>query len=199
MNTSALLVIDAQKIYTTKDSEMYCKDSPGTIKRVNSLIDLYQESRMPIIFIRHIHNNDGSDLGRMFDFSGEAEEDFNFKSGSDEVEYDPGLHRPRQLEEVIKNRYSAFVGTDLENLLRKKKVTTVTICGFMTNFCCDSTARDAHDRDFFVDFISDATGTPGTEHLGEKEIRKIVAELLGTGYARIHTTKKYLSAWKKQG
>jgi ureidoacrylate peracid hydrolase len=199
VDTSALLVIDAQKIYTTKDSELYCKDSLNTIKRINSLIDLYQELRLPIIFIRHIHNNDGSDLGRMFDFSGEAYDDFNFKSGSEEVEYAPDLHRPQRLQEIIKTRYSAFVGTDLENSLKKKKVTTVTICGFMTNFCCDSTARDAHDRDFFVDFIADATGTPGTERLGEQEIRKIVAELLGAGYARIHSTKKYLSVWKRQG
>jgi ureidoacrylate peracid hydrolase len=197
VNNSALLVIDAQKIYTTKNSELYCKDSPRTIERINSLIDLYQKARLPIIFIRHIHNNDGSDLGRMFDFSGESEDDFNFKSGSEEVEYASDLHQPRQLEEVIKNRYSAFIGTDLENLLRNKKVTTVTICGFMTNFCCDSTARDAHDLDFFVDFITDATGTPGTEELDEKEIRKIVAELLGAGYARIHSTKKYRAAWGK--
>ena len=37
----------------------------------------------------------------------------------------------------------------------------------MTNFCCESTARYAHDVDFHVDFISDATGTPGTDNLSE--------------------------------
>jgi acyl-coenzyme A synthetase/AMP-(fatty) acid ligase len=68
----------------------------------------------------------------------------------------------------------------------------------MTNFCCDSTARGAHDRDLFVDFITDETGTPGTEELDEKEIRKIVGELLGAGYARVHTTRKYLAACGKQ-
>jgi len=197
VKNSALLVIDAQQIYTTKGSELYCKDSRRTIERINSLIDLFQRAQLPIIFIRHVHKDDGSDLGRMFDFAGEAD-DFNFKCGSEEVEYASDLHKPRQLKEVVKNRYSAFIGTDLEDLLRNLKVTTVTICGFMTNFCCDSTAREAHDRDFFVDFIVDATGTPGTEELDEKEIRKIMAELLGAGYARIFTTKRYLAAWGKQ-
>jgi len=100
VNTSALLVIDAQKIYTTKDSEMYCKDSTGTIKRVNSLIDLYQESRMPIIFIRHIHNNDGSDLGRMFDFSGEAEGHAGGHVGLDEAGDDVDRRALRSEDEM---------------------------------------------------------------------------------------------------
>ena len=63
----------------------------------------------------------------------------------------------------------------------------------MTNFCCESTARDAHDRDYFVDFIIDATGTPGTDNFNERKIRKIVSELLSSGFARIKTTKEYLN------
>ena len=35
---SALLVIDAQKVYTNKKSELFCKDSTRTIERINSLI-----------------------------------------------------------------------------------------------------------------------------------------------------------------
>ncbi len=35
----ALLVIDPQKIYTDKDSDMFCKDATRTIARINSLIE----------------------------------------------------------------------------------------------------------------------------------------------------------------
>ena len=190
--STALLVIDAQKIYTNPDSEMYCKDSKLTIKKINSLIEGFQLAKKPIIFVRHIHKRDGSDLGRMFDYLGEAEEDFNFKEDTEEVEYDDNLMKPEKSIEIIKNRYSAFVGTDLETLLKRAKVDTVVICGFMTNFCCESTARDAHDRDYFVDFIVDATGTPGTDKMNEKEIRKVVTDLLKAGFARVKTTQRYL-------
>ena len=44
----------------------------------------------------------------------------------------------------------------------------------------------------FVDFVVDATGTPGTENMDEKTVRKIVGELLESGFARVVTTKKYL-------
>jgi nicotinamidase-related amidase len=189
---TALLVVDAQNVYTNRKSEMYCKDSTGTIKRINTLINTFKKKRWPVFLIRHVHRADGSDLGRMFDYTGEPEEDFNFKTGTSDVEYDSRLHRPKGGFEIVKTRYSAFTGTGLDKKLKNAHVNTVVVCGFMTNFCCESTAREAHDLDYFVDFIVDATGTPGTDNLIEKKIRKIVAELLGAGFARISTTKEFL-------
>jgi len=194
---TALLVIDAQNVYTNKESDLFCKDSTRTIERINSLIDAFQQANKPIFLIRHIHKRDGSDLGRMFDFAGEPEEDFNFKEGDEEVEYDPRLAKPRGATEVRKNRYSAFAGTMLENSLREKKIDRVVICGFMTNFCCESTARYAHDVDFHVDFIPDATGTPGTEHYSELELRKTVADSIAAGIGRVLSTKQFLKQWDR--
>ena len=196
MQRPGLLVIDPQKIYTTSDSELYCRDSKATIERINQLIEHFEQQRLPIILVRHIHKVDGSDLGRMFDYLGEPPDEFNFKADSVEIEYDDRLRRPKRAEEIVKNRYSAFAGTSLETILKAKKISTIVICGFMTNFCCESTARDAHDRDLFVDFILDATGTPGTDTIGEKEMRRIVGELLEAGFARVHKAKAFLKSWK---
>src|SRR5947207_4541849 len=121
---TALIIIDAQKIYTDRRSELYSKDANDTIKKINALIGAFQKNRQPIFFIRHIHKLDGSDLGRMFDFTGEAEE-FNFKDGSPEVEYDDKLKRPPAAQEIAKNRYSAFVGTDLDKRLKHAGIDTV--------------------------------------------------------------------------
>ncbi len=190
----ALLVIDPQKVYTSKGSELYSKDCRQTIERINHLIGCFEERKWPIIFVRHCHKADGSDLGRMFDFSGEEPADFNFKQGTDEVAYDDALALPSGFTEIIKNRYSAFVGTDLKRRLDALGVTDVVITGFMTNFCCESTARDAHDLDYFVDFIVDATGTPGTETMNEKAVREAVDDFLGLGFARVRTTKEFLKS-----
>lgn len=189
---TALLVIDAQKIYTDPKSEMFCKDAKATVKRINKLIEKFQKNNLPIIFVRHIHKADGTDIGRMFDYLGEAEEEFNFKDGTEEIKFDENLKRPSDAIEIVKNRYSAFVGTDLEKKLKKLGVESLAICGFMTNLCCESTARDAHDRDYFVDFVLDATGTPGTENIDEKKIRSIVGELLVQGFARVMSTEEYI-------
>lgn len=193
----ALIVLDAQKIYTDTESEMYCEGADTTIDNINKLIMLMESDGQPIIMVRHIHKVDGSDLGRLFDFDGEPEDDFTFKEGEVEVEYDDKLILPQESIEIVKNRYSAFAGTKLGDILNKNKVAKVIVCGFMTNFCCESTARDALDQDFYVDFILDATGTPGTEEYDQSKTKEVVSELLGAGFARMLSTKQYLDEKKK--
>lgn len=190
--STALLVIDAQKAYTDAASELYCPDSAETVQRINALIARFTDRKEPIVFVRHVNRVDGRDLGRMYDYAGDASGEFDFKDGTSDVEYADGLVRPADAIEITKTRYSAFLGTDLEKILREKQIDRVVICGFMTNFCCESTARDAHDRDFFVDFILDATGTPGTEHMDEARVREVVGELLAAGFAHVLLTGECL-------
>ena len=187
----ALLVIDVQNIYTDKNSELYCKDSAKTVGRINDLIARFESEKETIVYVRHVHKKDGSDLGRMFDYLGEAE-DFNFKEGTSDVKYDSRLKLTKKRLELTKNRYSAFAGTSLEAQLRKASIDTVVICGFMSNFCCESTAREAHDKDYYVDYIVDATGTPGTDNFDEKALRKSIADVMVAGIARVSTTKNFL-------
>ena len=62
---------------------------------------------------------------------------------------------------VDKSRYSAFVpGTcDLAERLQAAGIDTLIITGTLTNCCCESTARDAMQRNFRVIFVTDANAT----------------------------------------
>lgn len=51
---------------------------------------------------------------------------------------------------VEKHRYSAFVNTKLDSVLRSKKKESLIITGVFTNLCVDCTIRDAFMRDYFV-------------------------------------------------
>ena len=146
---------------------------------------------LTIIYIRHLYGADGSDAGRMYDFSGKTSK-IGFKKGSLEAEYMDDLIIIKGAPEIIKNRYSSFSNTDLADLLNKLKINQLVIVGFMTNFCCESTARDAHDRDYYVDFIIDATGTPGLEKLNQEQIKLASAQTLKAGYANVLKTKEFL-------
>lgn len=189
----ALLVIDVQKVYTTQESDLFCPDSAATISRINKLIEQFRSDGEPIVFVKHVHKANGSDLGRMFDFLGDWDGEFNFKEGTEEVEYDDRLLHPTGVIEITKNRYSSFVNTRLQHELQRLRVDAIVICGFMTNFCCDSTARDAHDLDYYVDFVLDATGTPGTENMDEAAVRSAESDFLLAGIARVVTTEEFLN------
>ena len=64
--------------------------------------------------------------------------------------------------EVVKHRYSAFVGTTLEVILRSLARQTVVVTGVTTNVCVESTVRDAYMRDYRPLLVEDCTGVrPG--------------------------------------
>ena len=196
MPKSALVVIDAQIIYERKGSPLFVRGFSKSLANINKLVGAFASASLPVIYVRHIHRKDNSDLGRMFDFTGEAEE-ANFTEGSTDIDYVSGLNIVQGATHLIKRRYSAFSGTDFQTILNTKDVDTLAICGYMSNFCCESTARDAHDRDYYVDFIYDATGCPDLDDFKQEQIIESLTKTLAGGYARINTTKEYLANMSK--
>lgn len=188
---TALLVIDAQKIYSNTDSGYYVDEVQKVVDNINSIIKKFKEDGNKIIYIKHMHEADGSDSGRMFDFSGEMGE-IEFKSGTDYVEFIDGLIVTNDTDIIIKKRYDSFIGTPLKQILDENSIQKIVITGFMTNFCCESTARSAHDLDFYVDFVSDATGTPGTEQFSASETKKATLATLEEGFANIIETSEII-------
>lgn len=192
---TALLVIDVQKIYSIENSEYYVKDYPNIVKNINSIITVFQEKGDKIIYIKHMHEADGSDSGRMFDFNGENG-NIEFQKGTEFIEFIEELYIPDTPDIIVKKRYDAFVGTSLKQVLDNNDIDKIVITGFMTNFCCESTARSAHDLDYYVDFISDATGTPGTELLSPEDTKKASIATLEGGFANIIETSEYIKLTK---
>ena len=51
---------------------------------------------------------------------------------------------------VLKRKYSAFQGTDLDQLLRELKIDTVILTGVVTDICIQHTAADAFFRGYKI-------------------------------------------------
>ena len=81
------------------------------------------------------------------------------------LELVPELHRQPHDHVLLKRQRGAFFGTDLEQILRMRGVTTVVIGGVATNIGVESTAREAFDRRYALVFAHDAmTGTSAELH-----------------------------------
>src|SRR5262249_6378357 len=78
--------------------------------------------------------------------------------GSWEAEiFDPVAPAPED-EMLPKNRYDAFLGTRLEQLLTRMCVQNLVVGGLVTSGCVESTVRDAAMRDYRVFLVGDAIG-----------------------------------------
>jgi nicotinamidase-related amidase len=97
--------------------------------------------------------------------------------GSKVTEIMPELEvRPEDLI-VVKQRYSPFVGTDLERILSVMNIDTLFLVGANTNNCVLSTAFEAFNRDFGVVLIEDCCASMNGEKFHQIGVEQIRASL----------------------
>ena len=137
----ALLVIDVQNEYFS--GALPITHPAGHLERILEAMD-GAAGRMPTIVVQH--------------YFPQPDKPF-FQKGTPGWELHPEVAlRPRDLL-IEKTLPGSFTDTPLEGWLRDHGVTTLTIAGYMTHMCCDTTARQAVHRGFTVEFLRDATGT----------------------------------------
>lgn len=175
----ALLVIDPQRAHENRRGPLYCRKTKETLQRINRLVTAFKEHKLPVVYVRHVHQRDGSDLGRMWGSDEEEDSDFPFKKGTQDVEYLDDLKRVRGAPEVTKTRYDAFEDTVLKHTLDEVNANHLVIAGFMTHLCCQLTAQHAHGMDYEVTLVPDATGCPDlSEEWMQERIRDAVGAFL---------------------
>lgn len=64
---------------------------------------------------------------------------------------------------IRKPRYSGFVGTGLDNILRNEDIRFLFFTGIATNVCVESTARDAFFGEYWPILIEDAINHTGPD------------------------------------
>lgn len=97
--------------------------------------------------------------------------------GSIYAEILPELAPQRDEPVVVKRRYSAFYGTDLELVLRGLGTQTLFILGVNTNNCVLATVYDAFSRDLRIVVIADACGSMNGEEYHAAALRQVEAAL----------------------
>ena len=149
----AVVVVDMQNDYCHPDgvfarAGLELGDLDGLVARVNALVAGGRRAGAPVIWVKMAWDDDEAPglLAQRSPFLA-AEGLRRGTWGSALVD---GLDVAAQDVVVEKTRFSAFFDTDLERRLLDSGVTTLVIAGVRTDFCVESTVRDAMFRDFEV-------------------------------------------------
>lgn len=138
----ALLVIDVQNEYFTGALPITHPD--GHLQQILKVMDSAKSEGVPVVVIRHQMQDDKLPI---------------FQKGTPAWELHPEI-AARTCDLLLdKTMPGSFTGTELDAWLRTHNIDTVTIAGYMSHMCCDTTARQANHLGFHVEFLSDATGT----------------------------------------
>ncbi len=108
---------------------------------------------------------------------------------------------PLPSEPIIeKSVNSAFIGTNLEQQLRKQGIKELVIVGLTTDHCVSTTVRMAANFGFSVFLVSDATATFGRmgynkkEYFSAQQIHSMELAVLNGEFAAVVSTEEVISA-----
>jgi nicotinamidase-related amidase len=190
----ALLVIDMQRGFIDADAGSYVIDAEPLVHRVGRAVGAARAAGMPVIFSREVHRPSGVDGGRLLwdgrggwvssaprHGTGAASPPAACVEGTPEVELVPELE-PEPGDVVFeKRRFSCFVGTELDLLLRGMGVETLFVTGVCTDVCVLWTVGDAFQRDYHVRVLEDCVA--GTSFEAHERALTLMRDLVTAGTA----------------
>jgi nicotinamidase-related amidase len=158
--TSAILVIDMENDFVASGAVQETPGGREIIPAINRLIAWGRSRDLPIIFTQEMHRSDRSDYGIELEY-----DPVHCLEETSGCELADGLNvKPHDYRIRNKRRYDCFLGTDLDLLLRCKKVENLICCGVTTHVCVMSTVCTARNLDYRVFVPQDAVAAVSRDH-----------------------------------
>lgn len=155
---AAVVVVDVQNDYCHKEGSLGKRGSnlemvDGMIQNIKTLLASAREQQVPVIFVKTHHEEaTNSDAWKTRSNGRSTKNCIPGSWGAAFYEIEPNGEEPV----VVKHRYSAFIHTRFESILRALNVDTLIMTGISTNVCVESTARDGFMLDYHIILPEDA-------------------------------------------
>lgn len=178
----ALIVIDVQNEYFSGKLRIEYPPVNTSLPNICRAMDAATAACIPVVVVQHL-------------FPAAAPV---FAADSEGAALHPEVaKRPRDLL-VEKCVASALTGTPLGAWLKEQGIDTLSIVGYMTHNCDDSTVRQAHHEGWKVELLHDATGAlPYTNAAGAataEEIHRVFTVVMHSNFAAVADTDAWVSA-----
>lgn len=179
---AALIMIDMQNGFIDSSSSLCVAGAAATVPACAQTLEKARELGMQVFHVRRCYAPDGSDV--------EPVRYRTWLAGGRPLcveSADPAsLDAPEPLavaegdRVLMKPRFSAFFGTDLDSTLRSCGINTVVLIGTTTPNCIRSTCYDALSLNYNVAIIEDCTSsrTPEVQRANIEDMAFIGASVL---------------------
>jgi nicotinamidase-related amidase len=167
----ALLILDMQNDFVMPGSSIRVAGAKATVPVIKKMLNTFRKLKLPIFHVIREYRSDGSDIEitRLDNFLERSKVVVPGTTGCeiiDELKPIPGEYK------IIKNRFSAFMHTELDFILRRLGVEHIVVCGTEYPSCIRTTIFDGVSYGYFATSITDATSAQSKE-IAESNIRDI--------------------------
>ncbi|MGA3404956.1 MAG: isochorismatase family cysteine hydrolase [Candidatus Bathyarchaeia archaeon] len=161
---TALIVVDMLEEFTKPNmTPSWIPDATQQLPKIKELIETCRKVGVHVIYTCFVFHSTYVDMNPAFRDGVTPLDKFDDYDGPllfQKESIDPSIKPDHGKDVVIaKPSYGAFTGTTLDYVLKNLKVETLIVCGTMTNYCCGTTAREAHAHGYKVVFGSDINST----------------------------------------
>lgn len=189
---SAILIVDVQNDFCHPDGALGKVGAPtdaamAIIPRLQHLVAAARAAGTTVIFVQSIHEDSTNSDVWTWRWAGDV--NLACRPGTWGIEF-TGLEPLPNEPVVVKHRYSAFINTRLDSVLRTLKIENLIMTGVATNACVESTARQGFMMDYNIVFLSDCTAARSIEeHEG-------ALYNIRTHFGTVTTSGDVIATWK---
>ena len=174
MPRMALLVIDMLNDFFRQHAHLACQRT-RLVAAINALAGAFREHGQPVFWVRQEFAPDLHDA-----FLEMRKHNLRVTiAGTDGCELLPELDRRPTDTTIVKKRYSAFFGTELEATLERLRPEVLVVAGINTHACVRATVIDAYQRDYEVVVASEGIASYDEAH------HDVTKRYLGGAIARL--------------
>ncbi|MDH6145458.1 nicotinamidase-related amidase [Kitasatospora sp. GP30] len=180
MSRSALLVMDVQQGIV----DYFVKD-PAYVPRLREVIGAARAAGVAVIFVMTAFRADYPEVSRQNKVLAVMPRTGAFTEGHPSTRLHPALGaRPDDIV-VNKKRASAFMGSDLDVVLRSGGIDHLVLTGIATGGAVGATLQQAADLDFRLTVPADGCMDP------DPEVHRVLVERLFPRFTEVTTTAEW--------
>jgi ureidoacrylate peracid hydrolase len=193
---AALVVVDVQNDFCADDGAFARIGRDVTVVRamVPTLARLVDDARaagVPVIFLQYGHTSATESEVHLEQRARGRADMVICRQGSWGAEFFGVTPEPGE-SVVPKHRYSGFVGTDLDLILRSTGRRVLIMTGIATNGCVEATARDGFMHDYYIVLVDDCCSCYS------RELHEATLQNIRDAYGIVTTAEELSATWARE-
>jgi len=170
-SNTALLIIDMQNDFVLSGAPQYVNGAEKIIPKLKKVLGHFRSNSLPVFHVVREYRADGSDI-EAFRLRGFLSRRGYCVPGTKGCEIVNELCPVAGEYRIVKNRFSGFMDTELDLILRRLGISKIVVCGLQYPNCIRATIFDGVSLGYEVTLVTDATGAK-TEMIAKANIRDI--------------------------
>jgi nicotinamidase-related amidase len=152
----ALIIVDMQNDFVLPGAPACVAGAQATLPKIREALTFWHQLSWPVIYLYREYRRDGSDIevSRLESF---LQNKRFCLPGSEGAKIVQAIAPQPSDYQVMKNRFSGFMDTELDFILRRKRVESIAVCGTQYPCCVRSTLVDGLCYGYHVTCLTDAT------------------------------------------